>query len=130
MSLTLLHDSTVALWLDANDLTSTIPTEFGKLTGLASLSLTNGTLRGEIPTELGSISTLRRVWLYNNQLSGVVPSTIQNLTALEVFEVQDNKLEGSMPPGVCKNVLASKYQHMSLVADCGEVNCTCCTNTC
>lgn len=119
-----------ALWLDANDLTGTIPTEFGKLTGLASLSLTNGTLTGTIPTELGSISELRRVWLYNNQLRGVVPSTIQNLTKLEVFEVQDNDLVGSMPPGVCKNVRASGYQHMSLVADCGEVNCTCCTKSC
>lgn len=119
-----------ALWLDANDLTGTIPTEFGKLTGLASLSLTNGTLTGTIPTELGSISELRRVWLYNNQLRGVVPSTIQNLTKLEVFEVQDNDLVGSMPPGVCKNVRASGYQNKALIADCGEVNCTCCTKSC
>ncbi|KAI2514330.1 hypothetical protein MHU86_223 [Fragilaria crotonensis] len=120
-----------ALWLDANDVTGTIPTEVGKLTELASLSLTNGTLTGRIPTELGSISELRRVWLYNNQLTGVIPSTIQNLAKLEVFEVQDNKLVGNMPQGVCKNVRDKEYLHKSLIADCGEVNCTaCCTNTC
>ena len=119
------------MWLDANTLTGSIPTEIGLLTELASLSLTNGTLKKEIPSQMGLLKGLRRVWLYNNGLVGTIPLEVQNLTLLEVFEVQDNKLNGTMPEKVCTNVKDKSYVHKSLVADCKKVQCptpTCCTN--
>ncbi|KAI2512640.1 hypothetical protein MHU86_1859 [Fragilaria crotonensis] len=116
------------MWLDANKLTVTIPTQIGELTALASLSLTNGTMRGRIPTEMGLLSDLRRVWLYNNTLQGQIPLFIQNLSRLEVFEVHDNDLSGFMPTVVCSTVKAQRYRLRSLTADCSEVSCSnCCT---
>jgi Leucine-rich repeat (LRR) protein len=118
------------MWLDANSLTGSIPTEIGLLTELASLSITNGTLTGEIPTEMGNLLGLRRAWLYGNDLTGTIPLAMQNLTLLEVFEVQDNDLGGTMPEGVCTTVNSQTYQHKSLAADCQQVECplnSCCT---
>ncbi len=116
------------MWLDANKLTGTIPTQIGELTALASLSLTNGTMRGRIPTEMGLLSDLRRVWMYNNTLQGQIPFSIQNLTRLEVFEVHHNDLSGFMPTRVCSTIKAQAYRLRSLTADCSKVSCSgCCT---
>ena len=118
------------MWLDANTLEGTIPTQIGELTSLASLSLTNGTLTGTIPTQLGNLPGLRRVWLYGNDLQGTIPTQIDKLSQLEVFEVQRNALNGTMPSALCTIVGSKTYVHKSLVADCAEVTCAtpaCCT---
>jgi hypothetical protein len=122
---------TVAMWLDANTITGTLPTELGLLTELASLSITNGTLTGPIPTQLGSIASLRRLWLYGNDLTGKIPSQLANLANLEVLEVQRNFLTGSMPEPICAIVQGQGYEHKSLTADCAELTCAspgCCTH--
>lgn len=121
----------VAVWLDANDITGTIPTEIGQVSELASLSATNGTLVGTIPTELGNLQKLRRLWLYGNQLQGTVPTELGDLTSLEVLELQRNGLAGTMPTKICATVGVSDYIHKSLTADCQQVTCpqeTCCTH--
>jgi hypothetical protein len=116
------------MWLDANSITGTLPTQLGLLTEMASLSLTNGTLAGTIPTELGNLSGLRRLWLYGNKLTGAIPTELGKLELLEVVELQQNDLQGTMPPRVCSFIGISQYAHKSLVADCEEVACTnCCT---
>lgn len=120
-----------ALWLDANDITGTIPTEVGLLTGLASLSITNGTdLSGPIPTEMGKLTDLRRLWLYNNELSGAIPSELENLKKLEVVELEGNNLVGEIPTQLCNTVFFADYIHKSMVVDCDTVVCpldNCCT---
>jgi Leucine-rich repeat (LRR) protein len=118
------------LWLDANTITGTIPTEIGLCTGLASLSMTNSTLSGSIPDEFGNLVELRRLWLYNNQLTGDIPEAFNKLPKLEVVELHHNKFSGEMPSGVCSAIQASEYEFKSLTSDCiNEVSCSneCCT---
>lgn len=124
-------DNLFAVWLDANTITGTIPTEIGQLSELASLSMTNGTLTGNIPSQMGYLQKLRRLWLYGNQLTGTVPTELGNLPSLEVLELQRNALTGSMPTKICATVDISDYIHKSLTADCQELACpqgTCCTH--
>jgi Leucine-rich repeat (LRR) protein len=120
----------VALWLDDNKITGTIPTEIGLLTELASISLTNATLRGPIPTELGKLSGLRRLWLYSNKLTGSIPAELNHLSGLEVLQVHNNSLNGAMPQGICSIIDKSPYEFKSLTSDCvTKVTCdsSCCT---
>lgn len=116
------------MWLDHNNITGSFPTEIGKLTGLASFSLTNTTVHGTIPSEIGLLTGLRRMWLYGNNLHGEIPAELGNLPILEVAEMYGNNLEGTMPQGVCDAVAAATYDYKVLSADCGEVQCQdCCT---
>jgi len=120
-----------AMWLDGNDITGTIPTEIGLMSGLASFSIANSTLTGTIPEEIGNLKQLRRLWLFNNKLTGTIPKTMDNLQLLEVVELHGNKLEGNMPGGVCVAVENSDYEYKSLTSDCKKaVECdtpSCCT---
>jgi len=120
-----------ALWVDANEVTGTIPTEVGLLESMATLSITNGTLTGTIPTQLGDMSSLRRLWLFNNELTGSVPIELKKLSDLEILEVHHNSLKGNMPDGVCNVIHNSGSDVKSLTSDCdgGEIWCsdTCCT---
>lgn len=118
------------MWLDANTITGTIPTEIGLCTSLASLSMTNSTLAGPIPDEIGKLVELRRLWLYNNQLTGAIPAALNNMPNLEVVELHNNNLSGEMPDGVCTAIQGSDYEYKSLTSDCvKEVSCPkgCCT---
>jgi len=120
-----------AMWLDGNDVTGTLPSEMGLMTGLASFSLANATLTGKIPDELGNLNELRRLWLFNNELTGTIPVALNKLELLEVVELHGNKLNGDMPQGVCSAVDKSEYEYKSLTSDCKKaVTCkspSCCT---
>lgn len=115
------------MWLDHNNITGTLASEIGKLTGLASFSLTNTTVKGTIPTEVGQLTGLRRAWFYGNKLSGEIPTELGNLPLLEVVELYGNDLVGAMPQGTCDAVAAATYDYKVLSADCNEVDCGCCT---
>lgn len=124
------YDTAVALWLDGNDITGTIPTEIGSLTSLASFSVANASLRGPIPSEIGNLAQLRRLWLFENELTGQIPQELNELKLLEVLELHKNDLIGNMPEGVCSAVKDSDYEFKSLTSDCsGQVTCDklCCT---
>lgn len=100
------------------------------MTSLASLSLSNATLRGTIPAEIGNLSDLRRLWLFGNDLTGEIPDALNKLDSLEVVELHGNRLFGDMPEGVCSAVRNSDYEYKSLTSDCkSEVTCgkSCCT---
>lgn len=117
-----------SMWFDHNNITGTFPDEIGKLTGLASFSLTNTTVRGTIPTEIGLLTGIRRMWLYGNHLHGEIPAELGNLQSLEVLELYGNRLQGTMPQGACQSVAQATYDYKVLSADCGEVVCgNCCT---
>ena len=108
----------------------TIPTEIGLLTELASLSVTNTTLRGSIPTEIGNLVSLRRLWLYNNALTGNIPTQMGNCPVLEVVELHNNRLSGGMPQSVCSVINTAAFEGKSLTSDCAaKVTCdsSCCT---
>jgi hypothetical protein len=118
------------MWFDHNNITGTFPTEIGKMTGLASFSLTNTTVHGTIPSEIGKLTGLRRLWLYGNSLHGTIPSEIGSLPILEVGEFYGNAFEGSMPAGACNAVASATYEYKELSADCGKVQCDSCCTTC
>ena len=119
-------DKVVEVWLDSNPLLyGTIPTEIGRLTNMASLSLTNCDLSGQIPTQIGSLTMMEQMWFYGNRFSGTIPSQFANLPKLLILGLEDNNITATMPSAMCnKNMLA-------LSADCAgnfsTVVCTCCT---
>ncbi len=120
----------VAMWLDDNEIGGTIPSEIGKYSSLASLSISKAQLKGTIPSEFGNLQQLRRLWLFDNRLTGTIPEELNNLDLLEVVELHQNQLNGEMPDGVCASVKSADYDYKSLTSDCvSEVTCkkSCCT---
>jgi hypothetical protein len=114
------------LWLDGNPISQTIPSQIGMLTQLESFSIANAKLTGTLPSEMGNMTALRRVWLSNNGLSGSVPSELSRLSSLELLKLQDNDLTGTIPENVCSIVSSSEFEHKTIMADCDNVQCSCC----
>jgi hypothetical protein len=112
------------LGLSENVLTGTIPLTLGALTAITSLQLFKNQLNGKIPLSLGALTAMRDFDLSGNQLSGTIPSTLFALTALKTLLLSDNGLVGTMP------FCGSERTFASLVADCLEVRCDCCTHCC
>lgn len=65
--------------------------------------------------------------LEGNKLNGTIPSEFGFLDNLEVFSVHHNDFVGEMPLEFC--IMAEKNE-TTLVADCLEVACECCTLCC
>jgi hypothetical protein len=82
--------------LSYNQLSGSIPSSIGSITGLGFLNLSNNLLTGTIPSVIGSLTNLGTLYLNGNQLNGVVPSSIGNLTNLTALDVSSNLLT-SMP---------------------------------
>jgi hypothetical protein len=134
-----------------NNLSGTIPRIVGRLTGLSRLILKRNKLVGSIPSEFGLLKNLRILGLDDNQLSGTVPKELLQLSYLgesiplvcfpfvallvcklflttssiryaEELALDKNNLNGVIDIGAC---------YLSeLKADCGEVECECCTVCC
>lgn len=119
-------------WMDLTEFPTTIPTEIGTLSTLASFSLTFCNLMGTIPSEMGNLSALRRLWLYQNQLTGTIPAELGSIPRLEFLYVEGNLLMGSMPNEICIN-----RSPLGLISELGSdcdgtgtvnsVDCDCCT---
>lgn len=54
-----------AFYGDGNQFSGSIPTEYGNLDSLVTLSLTNNDLIGRLPTELGNLGTLPEVEVFS-----------------------------------------------------------------
>ncbi|KAL6325058.1 hypothetical protein AAG906_022266 [Vitis piasezkii] len=104
-----------------NSLNGTIPLSIGKITGLASLVLSNNhlsgeipliwndkpdlyivdmannSLSGEIPSSMGTLNSLMFLILSGNKLSGEIPSSLQNCKIMDSFDLGDNRLSGNLP---------------------------------
>ena len=85
------------LRLRRKNLTGTLPTALGSLTGLIDLDLAGNALTGSIPTQLGSLTKLQWLDLHDNQLSGSIPVELGSLTKLESLKLHRNALTGSIP---------------------------------
>ena len=85
------------LWLWRNSLSGSIPVELEQLSRLQILSLSSNLLSGPIPVELGQLSELRELILWNNSLSGSIPAELGQLSVLEVLTLSSNSLTGSIP---------------------------------
>jgi Leucine-rich repeat (LRR) protein len=86
-------------FLNDNEFSGTIPTEFGVLPNLIYLHLHNNDLEGEIPMELGELGgSLRELVLAANLLSSTVPSQLGLLTDLTMLYLTHNRdLTGTIP---------------------------------
>lgn len=123
----LLSDSLFELWLDDNpNLGGTIPPQIGRMTNLASFSVTGCDFWGQIPTEIGRLTLMEQMWFFGNRFSGTIPSEIANLPKLQILGLEDNNItQVSMPQEICALDL------LALSADCGGesdlIACDCCT---
>jgi Leucine-rich repeat (LRR) protein len=86
------------LWLHANRLSGTIPSEIGDLTALKSLQLdSNLALSGTIPASIGNLSQLSTIYMPFDALTGPLPSSLNNLTHLADLNLSFNQLTGEIP---------------------------------
>jgi len=81
-----------SLYLEANDLTGSIPAELGNLGVLERLNLHANELTGSIPAELGNLRYLEELTLYRNELTGPIPSTLTALIWLDMFNFSETKI--------------------------------------
>ncbi len=104
--------------LNNNQLTGTIPDEFGKLTSLASLLLADNRLCGEIPASLLNLTNMRddgeKVWggidIKNNFL------TTEN-TALAAFLVQNGSDWESSQGEICPSSFSWNLFFPAIIGD-------------
>jgi Leucine-rich repeat (LRR) protein len=148
----------LAVWgMERGKLTSSIPTEIGKLTNLIFIDFDFNELTGSLSSELLSLSSLTQLDLNDNMLTGsingigvfpnmtflqlhanaftgTVPEAVGTFSNLGAFTLHDSNISGTMPTSVC-NLLSSSNMGgilTALIADCGEPNpnviCDCCTD--
>jgi hypothetical protein len=85
------------LRLHNNSLNSTIPDSLGNLVLLLYLNLQMNNLKGTIPGSLGSLSRLTALALCRNKLTGAIPGSLTKLSNITAFSVYNNKLTGVVP---------------------------------
>ncbi|CAL5363826.1 unnamed protein product [Camellia sinensis] len=99
-----------SLEMQVNQLTSTIPSEIGKLQNLHKLYLTDNSLSNNIPSSLGNLSLLSELALGINKFQGNVPQSLGNCNNLQLLllsqnnlnDLSQNQLSGSLPMEVAK----------------------------
>ena len=85
------------LYLHGNLLFGSLPTQLGSLTPLTELFLNDNLLSGNIPTQLGSLTNLTKLWLDDNLLRGSIPTQLGSLTNLTELHLNENLLSGTIP---------------------------------
>ncbi len=101
--------------LSNNNLTGTIPPEFGNLSELQTISLNYNQLTGPIPPELGKLSELQILYLNSNQLTGTLPHNLTELR-LEALTFNDNS-------GLCAPISEPFPQWLKAINDTAGPSC-------
>jgi hypothetical protein len=84
--------------LNQNQLSSTLPSELGRLVNLQHLLLMDNRLQGTIPPSWGSMTSLMRLSVSHNSLQGPLPIELGLLTTnMEFLELDHNSFEGCIP---------------------------------
>ena len=89
------------------NISGTLPSFFGSLSGLQLISFFNTNVSGTIPTQLGRLSNLRNLFLHLTDLTGTMPQEICNLVRLDDNDTTKNLIQltsdcaGSNPRVVC-----------------------------
>ena len=74
-----------------------LPVQLGNLAQLTQLDLSGNSFSGAIPTELGSLGRLDSLDLSSNRLTGSIPGELGSLGALTALDLSDNSLTGAIP---------------------------------
>ncbi|KAF8666387.1 hypothetical protein HU200_053493 [Digitaria exilis] len=92
-----LNQLNLFLDLSNNQLTHSIPDDFGSLINLESLNISNNNISGKIPSNLGSCVLLQELRLERNLLEGQIPSSLAALKGIKEMDFSQNNLSGSIP---------------------------------
>jgi len=85
-----------------NQVSGTIPTQFGSLTKLTEFLMENNTLSGTLPSQISSMASLEKFTVQDNQISGTLPENMGDLEFLSWWDTFGNKLEGDLPASIQK----------------------------
>jgi hypothetical protein len=77
-----------------NRLEGTIPAEFGKLSHMLTMDLSDNELSGSLPEFHGN---LRYLMLRKNKFDGSIPESVTKLTNLHGIDLSANRYEGKVP---------------------------------
>jgi len=99
--------------LSSNNLTGTLPSQFGNLKWLKILSLDDNSLSGTIPAEFGSLSSLEELTIISNKIAGPLPQEITNLSNLRSIYMGNNPLNIPFPA----NIISSLHNLTNLQAN-------------
>jgi len=62
------------------------------------VDLSNNNIGGHLPSDFGSLEALYSLSLANNHLTGTIPSSLSLMEQLESLDLSYNELTGSIPP--------------------------------
>jgi hypothetical protein len=87
----------IRLALPTNNISGTIPPDFGYLSYLRRIQLSTNFVLGTVPTVIASMVQLRELEMDHNVLSGRMPTFLGMLTSLEIVVLSSNHLTGQVP---------------------------------
>jgi hypothetical protein len=92
---------------------------------------------GPIPEEFGHLSRMTELYLSENQLTGTVPESVLNLSWMKKMYLHDNLLTGNFDQSLCDPKSPFQFRSESSFYDVGgdcsttyEVICACCSFCC
>ncbi|XP_075476154.1 LOW QUALITY PROTEIN: uncharacterized protein LOC142517671 [Primulina tabacum] len=97
----------VELWLSNCQLVGSIPESFSRLHQLRNFDLTSNALAGSLPSFIFELKSLEQIELYSNLFNGSLPTGWSNLTDLKRFDASMNKFTGMIPADLCDLPLES-----------------------
>ena len=83
-----------------NQVSGTIPSEFGKLQRLSEFMMESNRLSGTLPLQLGSMRALERFQVQDNTISGTIPDIFSGLDQLNEWDTFNNQMEGEVPSSI------------------------------
>jgi len=87
---------------ETNQVSGTIPTEFGRLHKLSEFMMENNTLSGTLPSEISTMAALEKFTVQDNKISGTLPENLGDIEFLNWWDTFGNKLEGDLPSSIQK----------------------------
>jgi hypothetical protein len=120
-------NTVTTLDLPFTGLTGIIPDDVGLWKNLTYFNVAMNLLYGSLPSSIGLWTGLTTFYVFNNFFGGTVPKEVANWTSIQFAFFQKNIFNGIMP------AFGNKFCPKNgtgglLLADCGEIQCGCCSS--